>query len=139
MKELEPAKQRRLNHEEKMAIVMELAVGKKSGLKIAADYGISDQRVSQIKKEYEQTISTVRSEYLDHVSAEAIKNQEWRLFQYARDLEKLDGTWHPEWVKARSQILKNVADELGQAVPKTQITIRPTEHVLIGVDIETDL
>lgn len=131
--------QKRLTPEEKMQVVLELAVGSKSGKQVAADHGISEQRISQIRKEYAQAISDMRNTYLDGITAEAIKNQEFRLLQYARDLEKLDGVWHPEYVKARSQILKNVADELGQAVPRTQINIHPVEHKYYSIDIDEDL
>jgi transposase-like protein len=131
--------QKRLTPEEKMQIILEIAVGDKTGKQVALDHGISEQRISQIRKEYQQTIDGMRKEYLQGVTAEAVKNQEWRLLQYARDLEKLDTQWHSEAVKARSQILKNVADELGQAVPKTQITITPVEHHYVSVDVIEDL
>jgi transposase-like protein len=131
--------QRRLSPEEKMTIILELAVGDKTGKQVAECHGISEQRVSQLKKEYQQTIAGMRHQYLEGITAEAIKNQEYRLVQYARDLEKLDTQWHPEAVKARSQILKNVADELGQAVPKTQINIIPAQHHYISVNVDEDV
>lgn len=128
--------QKRLSPEEKMQIVLQLAIGDKTAKAVAEEHGISAQRISQIKQEYQQVIHGVKNQYLEGITANAVKNQEWRLTQYARDLEKLDSQWHAEAVKARSQILKNVADELGQAVPKTQINIIPVEHKYIGVAIE---
>ena len=132
-------KQRRLTAEENMVIVMKLASGKFKQKEIAVQHDLSEQRISQIKQENEELFDRVRNARLDNITAELIKDQEWRFTQYARDLEKMDSVWHPEYVKARTQILKNVAEETGEIAPKTQITIRPVEHSIVGIDIESDL
>ena len=131
-------KQKRLTPEENMMIVLELASGKFKQKDIALRHGISDQRVSKIKQENEQLFNDVRNARLESITAEQIKQQEWRLTQLARDMEKLDNNWHPESVKARTGILKHVAEELGQIAEKT-INIRPVETRLIGINPDEDL
>lgn len=122
-----------------MLIVTELASGRFSQKNIAQRHELSEQRISQIKQEHQSLFDSVRDARLDNITADMIRQQEWRLTQYARDMEKLDSQWHSESVKARSQILKNVSDELGQGVPRTQINILPVEHRYISVDVDEDL
>lgn len=133
--EVPSEKQRRLTQDEKMLIVTELASGRFSQKSIAQRHDLSEQRISQIKQEHQTLFDSVRDAQLDDITADMIRQQEWRLTQYARDMEKLDSQWHSESVKARSQILKNVSDELGQGTPRAQITIRPVEHVIVDVDL----
>ena len=132
-------KQKRLTQEERAMIIVELASGRFSQKEIASRHELSEQRISQIKLEHADLFNNIREARLESITADQIKQQEYRMEQYARDLEKMDGMWHPEYVKARSQILKNVSDELGQTAPKTLNVVVPVQHQLIGVDVDEDL
>lgn len=125
-----------LTPQQKHDLKKDLALRTASQRELALKYGVTEGRISQFKSECEQEIESIAEKALEQVTGELIKNQNWRLKEYERDLAKLEGYRSPDAVRARTQILRQVAEEMGQLPPRMAVAIQVAEHHYHGVDID---
>jgi hypothetical protein len=130
---------KKLSEAQKQQLIRDLAVADSSQVELGRKYGVSKSVVTKFKQDNRQQIESFMQDYLASITGENIKQQDWRIMQYERDLAKLEGKWSPEYVRVRTQILKQVAEEQGQLPPRMQIAIMPVTHIVRGIDLDEAL
>lgn len=117
----------------------ELAAGEVSRAALARKYGISRAAVTQFARRHQAEIDELKANADDAFAGLWIADKSARMAAYQADLE-LSGTGkygsHWEQIRTRTQILKQVAEELGQMPPRAGIVVIPVTHVIEGVDVE---
>ena len=90
-------------------------------------------------KRHQAEIDELKANADDAFAGLWIADKSARMAAYQADLE-LSGTGkygsHWEQIRTRTQILKQVAEELGQMPPRAGIVVIPVTHVIEGVDVE---
>ena len=117
----------------------ELAAGEVTRAALARKYGISRAAVTQFAKRHRAEIDAIKAQLDDQFAGLWIARKENRLAQYQADYEaseQHDKSEHFEWIRVRTQIMHQAAEELGQLPPRATLTIMPVVHVLEGVDPE---
>ena len=117
----------------------ELATGEVRRTVLARKYGVVPSTITDFAKRYAAEIDAIKSRLDDEFAGLWIANKEARMAQYQEDYEaseRHDKSEHFEWVRVRTQILHQVAEELGQMPPRAEITVMPVVHVLEGIDLE---
>lgn len=122
---------------ERRQLCRELAAGDVTQAALARKYGITKQAVSAFAKRHAAEIDTIKAQLDDAFAGLWIAAKENRIAQYQADYEASeahDKAEHFEWIRVRTQIMHQVAEELGQLPPRATLTIMPVVHVLEGVD-----
>ena len=117
----------------------ELAEGTVTKAALGRKYGITGQAIAQFAKRYAREIDDIKAQLDDEFAGLWIARKEARMAQYQEDYEASqthDKSNHFEWIRVRTQILHQVAEELGQMPPRAEVTVLPVQHVIIGVDLE---
>ena len=128
---------RKLNRFDQRKLQRALAAAEQSRAEIARSFGVSTSYVSQFAKTYAADIDAFKRDLDNRFAGLWIADKEARIqayqadFQMALDSDKAD---HHEWIKARSAILHDVAEELGDLPPRATIAVVPVTHVIVGVD-----
>lgn len=113
-------------------LVRELAVGVKPRAQLAREYGVTAGAITAFAqrnlREIDALKAAIGQQDLDRLAGLWIANQEQRvaMFQVIAE-ESVDE-------KVVVSCLKAVAEELGQVVPRTTVTVMPVVHVIEGVD-----
>jgi hypothetical protein len=124
---------------ERRTLCRELALGEVTKAALGRKYGVTGQAISAFAKRYAAEIDAIRAQLDDEFAGLWIASKEARLAQYQDDYEaseRHEKSEHFEWVRVRTQILHQVAEELGQMPPRAEVTVLPVEHIIIGVDME---
>ena len=128
----------KLNAYDRRDLMRELAAGEVSRADLARRFGISRPYVTKFARQWAAEIDRVRATLDDAYAGLWIARKENRVLAHqadydaAQEHEKGD---HHEWIKARTQILHAVAEELGQLPPRATVTVMPVLHIIEGVDI----
>lgn len=142
--ELEPVDNRRhqiepwLQHQ----LCRDLAEGVKTRAALAREHGVTRQAITKFAQRHRDRIAEIKAHLDDEFAGLWVARKSSRLSAYQRDLELIEGIPHHEWVKARTGILKAVAEETGQLPPRMQIAVAPVIHIIETngeIDIERDL
>ena len=120
---------------DRLKLVHELAKANKSQRAIAAELDVSQSWVSEFKRKFADEIDEHRQQILEQMVELSIREQEWRLRELQFDVEMLRGWRSPAAVTARMQVLKHVAEELGQMPERNRVVVIPVQHVVEGVDM----
>lgn len=133
------AKSRKLTPFDRREIQRALADGTEKRSAIARRFGVTAGYITQFAKQYAREIDDIKRDLDNEFAGLWIASKVNRVIAYQNDFAKtlLDPkASHHEWVKARAQILHQVAEELGQLPPRATLTIIPVTHVVEGVDLE---
>jgi hypothetical protein len=130
---------RKLTPFDRRGLQRALAAGDEKRSALARRFGVSASYVTQFAKTYAREIDDIKRD-LDNAYAGlwiAVKENRILAYQaeYARALTDPKASHH-EWIKARTQILAHVAEELGQLPPRATLTVTPVVHIIEGVDVD---
>ena len=117
----------------------ELAAGKKTRAQLAREWGISRQTVTQFAQRHAAEIREIREHLDDEFAGLWIASKGARIAAYQADLEASATSGyggHFEQVRTRAQILRQVAEELGQLPGRTGVVVVPVTHVLVDVNLD---
>lgn len=118
----------------------ELAVGTEKRAALGRRYGVSGSAVTQFARRHKKRIDEIKRHLDDEFAGTWIADKTRRIEAMQSDYERSsDGEYagHYEHIRTRMQLLRAVADELGQIPNKSAVMIGGTvRHELVGVDIE---
>lgn len=120
-------------------LVRELASGDFQRAELGRKYGISGPAITQFAKRHAAEIDATRAQMEGEFTGLWIADKVSRVIAYQRDYElseRGEYAGHYEQVKARTAILRAVAEELGQLPPRATVTVVPVQHVIVGVDLD---
>jgi len=124
---------------ERRQLVRDLATGEVHRAALARKFGITRAAVTQFARRNAKEIDEIKANLEDEFAGQWIAQKELRIEQYQRDLElSAEGEFagHYEQIRTRTQILHNVAEELGQLPTRGNITVVPVQHTIIGIDMD---
>ena len=117
----------------------ELAAGEVKRAALARKYGVTPAAITLFAKRHGAEIDAIKRDLDDQFAGLWIADKAARIATYQADLEQSStggfGT-HFEQIRTRTQILRAVAEELGQLPPRTTLMVMPVVHILEGVDPE---
>lgn len=129
----------KLTRADQRALQRELATGEVTRSALARKYGVSPSYVTQFAKLYARAIDDIKANLDDDFAGLWIANQEQRILAYQTEYDLASDqphSGHHEWIKARTAILKAVAEETGQIRGKQPTVGVVVQHVIVGVDVE---
>ena len=106
---------------------------------LARKYGVSRPAITQFARRNAAEIDAIKADLQAEFAGLWIAEKELRIARYEADLElsaEGDFAGHYEQIRTRTQILHNVAEELGQLPTRGNITVVPVQHVIVGIDTE---
>lgn len=121
---------------EKLNLLRDLAKGEETSPQLSKRYGITAQRIREIKMENKQKVAEIAADLDSQFAGLWVADKRARLAFYEAELERIASIGHHEWVKAKAQLLKNIAEEVGQLPPRMSISVMPVIHILETVDKE---
>lgn len=116
-----------------------LAAGEETRAQIARRFGVGTSYVSKFARQYAWEIDQIKAALTSQFAGLWIASQENRIVAYQEEYALAmgnDKADHHEWIKARTQILHTVAEELGQLPPRATVVVQPVVHIIEGVDVE---
>jgi hypothetical protein len=118
----------------------ELAAGDVKRADLARRYGVSAAYITKFAKQHAAEIDDIRASLDNEFAGLWIASKAARIAAYQADLELSEdhakyGS-HYEHIRTRTQILKAVAEELGQLPPRQTVMVVPVVHVVEGVDLK---
>lgn len=119
-------------------LIHELARGDQTVTALAEAYGVTQSAVSQFRDRHITEVLEVRQNLEDEFAGMWIASKRERLAVYQEDAEKLADSEDPELIRIKHNILKAVAEELGQLPSKMSISVgaKTITYVVDGVDME---
>lgn len=129
---LTPADRRQLQRD--------LATAETTRAALARKYGVSRPYITEFAKTFAREIDAIKADLGNEFAGLWIASKEQRLAAYERDYDTSEqGEYgaHYEQVRTRAQILRNVAEELGQLPSRGNTAIIvPVVHVVEGIDLD---
>lgn len=128
---------RKLTPADRLDLIRALAAGDARRSDLARRYGISRPYVTQFAQENARQIDAVRRDLDNEFAGLWIADKAKRIAAYEADHDLSAGgdyAAHYEQVRTRAQILRNVAEELGQLPRGNTAVIVPVVHVIEGID-----
>ena len=117
----------------------ELAAGEVKRAALARKYGVTPAAITLFAKRHGAEIDAIKRDLDDQFAGLWIADKAARIATYQADLEQSStggfGT-HFEQIRTRTQILRAVAEELGQLPGKQPIISAVVQHIIVGVDLE---
>lgn len=117
----------------------ELASGEVTRANLARKYGVNRSSITRFARRHRGRIEEIRRNLDDEFAATWIASKTRRIEALQADYEASAGSYytvHYEHIKARTAILRAVAEELGQIPNKSSVTIGGfVRHELVGVDV----
>ena len=104
-------------------LIRDFALGEKTGVELAAQYGCSNQSISQFKRRYALEIEEVRNALADEYAGVWVARKLDRIREYQEAAEKMASGSSPRNAEVLVSILKAVAEELGQLPARTQVNV----------------
>lgn len=145
-KELTPVREdgevARKNHLErgwvKHRLIRDFALGEKTGKALSKQYGCSEAAMSHFKKRHELEIEEVRNNLADEYAGVWVAQKLDRIREYQNAAEKMASGETARSQEVLVNILKAVAEELGDLPARTQVQVS-SENVtyqLVSIDPE---
>jgi hypothetical protein len=134
-----PRAEPKLTPWDRRQLARDLAEDVVSRRKLATRYGVSHQYLTKFARQHATEIDAMRDRIGDEFAGQWIADKQARIAAYQADYEAaLDHPHfdHHEWLKARTQILHAVAEELGALPPRAAVMIVPVTHIVQGVDLD---
>lgn len=122
----------------KHRLIRDFALGEKTGVELAAIYGVSQNSISKFKKRYALEIEEVRNNLADEYAGVWVANKLDRIRQYQEAAEKMADGKTARSTEVLVGILKAVAEELGQLPARTQVNVstETTVYEIVGLSSE---
>lgn len=106
------------------ALLRELAEGEKPQSQLAREYGVTQGRISQIKKKHILAIEQIQDDLENEFAGMWIAQKQSRLAEMQSDIEDINDNPErydtPEFRRLKLALLKQAAEELGQIPSKVQ-------------------
>ena len=128
-----------MSRSDRRHLVRELATGELTRSALARKYRVTPAAITQFAKRHATEIQEIKKNLEDDYAGLWIAQKEQRINAYQEDYDAaLDSKYghHHEWIKARTQILRAVAEELGALPPRATIAVVPVQHVIVGIDMD---
>jgi hypothetical protein len=129
----------KLSTSERRDLCRDLATRDLTRAAIARKYGIGRSSVTEFAARHASEIAAIAASLDDEFAGLWIADKAKRVAAYQDDHDgSLDSEFggHYEHIKARNQIRQQVAEELGQLPPRTQVAIASVTYVVEGVDLD---
>ena len=122
----------------KHRLIRDFALGEKSGVQLAEQYGVSSTSISQFKKRYSFEIEEVRNNLADEYAGVWVAQKLDRIREYQEAAQKMAQGSSPRNAEVLVTILKAVAEELGQLPARTQVQVNTANvtYEIVGIDPE---
>ena len=119
----------------KHRLIRDFALGEKTGVELAEQYGCSVTSISQFKKRHSMEIEEVRNNLADEYAGVWVAQKLDRIREYQEAAEKMAAGSSPRNAEVLVSILKAVAEELGQLPARTQVNVQnnQVEYQIVGV------
>jgi hypothetical protein len=117
----------------------DLATGEQTKVQLARKYRISNPCITKFSKVHAREIDAIKANLDDEFAGLWIASKANRIQAYQEDLEaSADGDYGTQYeqIRTRAQILRQVAEELGQLPSRGAAVSGEIKHVLKGVDLE---
>lgn len=124
---------------DRRTLCRELATGEVKRAALARKYGISPAAITAFAKRHAREIDEIKASLDDEFAGLWIADKANRIAAYQADVEaSAEGAYgsHYEQIRTRTQILRAVAEELGQLPPRATVSVVPVVHIIEGVDLE---
>lgn len=121
----------------KHRLIRDFAIGERTGKELAAIYGVSTNSISSFKKKHSLEIEEVRNNLADQYAGVWVAQKIERVREYQNAAEKMAEGNSPRNAEVLVNILKAVAEELGDLPARTQVNISTENvtHQVIGIDL----
>jgi predicted transcriptional regulator len=122
----------------KQKLCRELAVGEKTQVQLAEEYGVSQPRISQFLKEHSTRVNEIRENLADEFAGMWIADKRARLAELEEMADRIGPSRDPNKMRLVKELLKQAAEELGQIPTKANVTIdqHRITYAVEGVDPE---
>ena len=119
----------------KHRLIRDFALGEKTGVELAEQYGCSVTSISQFKKRHSMEIEEVRNNLADEYAGVWVAQKLHRIQEYQQAAEKMAQGHSPRNAEVLVSILKAVAEELGQLPARTQVNVQnnQVEYQIVGI------
>jgi|SRR5690606_10322564 len=117
-------------------LIRDFALGEKTGVQLAEQYGVSVTAISQFKKRHALEIEEVRNNLADEYAGVWVAQKINRIREYQQAAEKMAQGSTPRSAEVLVSILKAVAEELGQLPARTQVQVNQANvtYEIVGID-----
>lgn len=117
-------------------LIRDFALGEKTGVQLAEQYGVSVTAISQFKKRHSLEIEEVRNNLADEYAGVWVAQKIDRIREYQQAAEKMAQGSSPRNAEVLVSILKAVAEELGQLPARTQVQVNTANvtYEIVGID-----
>lgn len=122
----------------KHRLVRDFALGEKTGVELAEQYGVSSASISLFKKRHAMEIEDVRNNLADEYAGLWVAAKMSRIAEYQEAAQKMANGTSPRNAEVLVTILKAVAEELGQLPARQQVNVS-TENVtyqIVGISVD---
>jgi hypothetical protein len=130
---------RKLTPFDRRKLQRELAAGEKTRADLARAFGVSGAYVTKFAKQYAREIDAIKADLGNAFAGLWIAEKENRVIAYQQEYGMAatgSTAGDHEFIKVRTGILRQVAEELGQLPPRATVVVTPVVHVIEGVDVE---
>ncbi len=104
-------------------LIRDFALGERTGVELAEQYGVSQTSISNFKKRYAMEIEDVRNNLADEYAGTWVAAKINRIQEYQAAAEKMAQGTSPRNAEVLVTILKAVAEELGQLPARQQVNV----------------
>ena len=120
----------------KHRLIRDFALGEKTGVELAEQYGVSTTSISAFKRRYALEIEEVRNHLADEYAGVWVAQKMARIQEYQEAAEKMAAGHSPRNQEVLVSILKAVAEELGQLPARTQVQVNTQQvtYQVVGID-----
>lgn len=122
----------------KHRLLRDFALGEKTGIQLAEEYGVSRNSITNFKKRYALEIEEIRNDLADEYAGLWVAEKKKRIAEYQEAAEKMASGKTPRNAEVLVSILKAVAEELGQLPARTQVNVtnEVTTYEIVGVSVD---
>lgn len=122
----------------KHRLIRDFALGEKTGVELAEQYGCSVTSISLFKKRHSFEIEEVRNNLADEYAGVWVAKKLDRIRQYQDAAEKMASGHSPRNAEVLVTILKAVAEELGQLPARTQVNVSQENvtYEIVGLSVD---
>ena len=122
-----------------LEVARHLVIGDVPRAALARRFGVSRGVLTMWSKRHRALIEQVRAALHDDYAAPLGRCEGGQAGRLQSDYEltaEQPDAGHPEHIRVRAQLLRQVAEETGQLPPRTTIAVVPCTHILEGVDLD---